>query len=437
MADNLWKALLVEFLGTFTLVFLGASAAAITFAEGGSIIASAFAFGLALLAIIYIWGPYSGAHVNPAVSFGFAVAGQMNWGLMLGYWIAQILGAIAAAALVAYFFGTANGGSVGILADTESWKAVLISAFLTFFLVLAYLFVYRDPMKAMVSGLVIGFLLVACILAGSYLIGAGAVNPAQALGTGLFANNMGSYWIFIVGPLLGALVAALVYKLFTVDFSCCDAKDECGKRLKDECGNCLKVCKRPCVDNCGRPILDDCCKPVYEEYMTVEHKYGFVQETIPHAVGTWMTEHGINPQYLKQELAHKKHMHKEHKMVENKVVDEVIVEKSVIETPAGLVEKTVTTEVMPTMRPRSRRLSLAGDNMSRRSMLPEDMVSRRTMNEELTPRAASQIRQSVRTQMLDDELVGESIGANLTNADFASAAARASTRGSFAAPMLQ
>src|SRR4030042_3109293 len=103
MSDYLWKSLLSEFIGTFTLVFIGASAVALTVAQGGSILNSAFAFGLALMTIIYVWGSYSGAHVNPAVSFGFAVAGQMNWGLMLGYWIAQLLGGIAAAALVAYF----------------------------------------------------------------------------------------------------------------------------------------------------------------------------------------------------------------------------------------------------------------------------------------------------------------------------------------------
>jgi MIP family channel proteins len=416
MAENLWKALLVEFLGTFTLVFLGASAAAITFADGGSILASAFAFGLALLAIIYIWGPYSGAHVNPAVSFGFAVAGQMNWGLMLGYWIAQILGAIAAAALVAYFFGTASGAgnASGTLTAAEAGKAVLVEAFLTFFLVLAYLFVYRDPFKALVSGLVIGFTLVACILAGSFLTGA-SMNPARSLGTGLFSNTMGSYWIYIVGPLLGALVAALVYKLFTVEFGCCDAKDECGKRLKDECGNCLKICKRAIVDNCGRPVLDDCGKQVYEEYMTTERKYGFMQETILGEIGHKMSEHGMSPKYLKQEMMMPK--------------DEVIIEKTVTETPEGVVEKTVTTEVLPapslSLRPRSRRLSLSG-------VTPTDMAN--NSRAELTPRSAAQIRQTVRSQMLEDELVGDAVSARAE--EFASAAARAS-RGTFAAPMLQ
>lgn len=237
MADYLWKALLAEFVGTFTLVFIGASAVALTIAQGGSLLTSAFAFGLALMTIIYVWGSYSGAHVNPAVSFGFAVAGQMNWGLMLGYWVAQLLGGIAAAALVAYFFGTATGAgaSIGSLTNTDAWKAILMEAFLTFFLVLAYLFIYRNPMLALISGIAIGLVLTFCFLAGGALTGA-STNPARSLGPAIFSNNMGTYWIYIVGPLLGALVAALVYKLFTVDFSCCDKVDECGNKILDECG---------------------------------------------------------------------------------------------------------------------------------------------------------------------------------------------------------
>lgn len=309
MADNLWKALLVEFLGTFTLVFVGASAVALTITQGGSLLTSAFAFGLALMSIIYIWGPYSGAHVNPAVSFGFAVAGQMNWGLMLGYWIAQLLGGIAAAALVAYFFGTSTGAgaSVGVATNTDAWKAILMEAFITFFLVIAYLFIYRNPMLAIVSGIIIGLVLTFCVITGGHISG-GSTNPARSLGPAIFSNNLGTYWIYIVGPLLGALVAALVYKLFTMDYGCCYKVDECGNRIKDECGNCVKVCKRPLVDNCGRPITD-CGKQQYEEYVKVDRKYGFTQETPIKAIGEWMSEHGFDPRYIKQEMDHHKFHH--------------------------------------------------------------------------------------------------------------------------------
>lgn len=292
---DLWKALLVEFLGTFTLVFIGASAASVALAQGGSLLTVALAFGLALLTIIYLWGSYSGAHVNPAVSFGFAIAGQMNWGLMLGYWIAQILGAIAAAALVAYLFGTANGaggGSVGTLTNTDAWRAIFVTAIITFFLVIAYLFVYRNPMQALVAGLVIGAALTITILAAGFLTG-GSSNPALSLGTAIFTNNLGSIWIFIVGPLLGALVAALIYKLFVTDFSCCYKLDDCGKRIVDDCGNCIKVCKRPYLDKCGKPIVDECGKQKYEEYEMVEKHHGYKQEHYWHEMANWMKQHKV------------------------------------------------------------------------------------------------------------------------------------------------
>jgi MIP family channel proteins len=305
MSDYLWKALLTEFLGTFTLVFVGAGAVALTAQQGGSLVGSAFAFGLALMAIIYAWGNYSGAHVNPAVSFGFAVAGRMNWGLMLGYWIAQLLGGILAAALIAYFFGTESGvgASVGSLTNTDAWKAILLEAILTFFLVITVLLVTRNPMLAVASGLAIGLVLTFDMFIGFPLTGA-SMNPARSLGPAIFSNNIGTYWIYVVGPLLGALVAALVYKLFTMDFSCCDKRDDCGKLVKDQCGRVLKECKRPVVDNCGKPVKD--CNGVVQMETFTKHERLMThhQETPLLAIGEWMSGHGLDPRFLQQEIGH-------------------------------------------------------------------------------------------------------------------------------------
>jgi len=302
--DYLWKALISEFLGTFTLVFVGAGAVALTAQQGGSLIGSAFAFGLALMVLIYTWGSYSGSHLNPAVSFGFAVAGRMNWGLMIGYWIAQLLGGIAAAALIAYIFGTASGAgaSIGSLTNTDAWKAVLLEAILTFFLVITFLLVTRNPMLAIASGLAIGLVLTFNMLVGAPLTGA-SMNPARSLGPALFSNNIGTYWIYVVGPLIGAFVAALIYKLFTNDWSCCTKRDECGKPIVDECGNPLKECKRPVVDNCGKPVKD-CNGNVYETYLKHERKLTHMQETPLLAISEWMYSHGFDPRYLKQEFDH-------------------------------------------------------------------------------------------------------------------------------------
>ena len=302
MSDYLWKSLLSEFIGTFTLVFVGAGAVALTASQGGSLVVSALAFGLVFMAIIYAWGTYSGAHVNPAISFGHAVAGRMNWGLMFGYWIAQLLGGIAAAALIAYFFGTASGvgASIGSLTNTDAWRAVLFEAILTFFLVITVLLVTRNPMLAVASGLAIGLVLTFNMLVGAPLTGA-SMNPARSLGPAIFSNNMGTYWIYVVGPLLGALIAALVYKLFTSDWACCTKVDDCGNPVLDECGKPLKECRRTVVDNCGNPVTD-CDGKVYEIYTKHERKLGHMQETPLLYIGEWMSAHGFDPRYMRQEI---------------------------------------------------------------------------------------------------------------------------------------
>lgn len=295
-SDNIFKSLFVEFLGTFTLVFVGTSAIATAVSgaseSGVGILLAALAFGLALMTLIYVWGSYSGAHFNPAVSFGFAVAGQMNWGLMFLYWIAQLLGGIAAAALVVYFFGNA-GASVGTLTNTDVWKAVLLEALLTFLLVIAYLFIYRNPMLAIISGIVIGSVLALATLAGGYLTG-GSTNPARSLGSAIFSNNMGTIWIYIIGPLLGALVAALVYKLFTANFGCCYKFDECGKRIQDDCGNCIMTCEKPCLDKCGRELKDECGKVITQKVEFVEEKHGYKQEDYRKQATEWMRKLGVD-----------------------------------------------------------------------------------------------------------------------------------------------
>lgn len=303
MAEYMWKALFAEFVGTFTLVFVGASAVALTAAQGGSVLTSALAFGLALMAVIYVWGSFSGAHVNPAVSFGFAVSGQMNWLLMLGYWIAQLLGGIVAAALVVYFFGTATGvgASIGSLTNTDTWKAVLMEVFLTFFLVITYLLVFRNPLHAIVSGLIVGLVLAFCTLIGSSSTGA-STNPARSLGPALLSNNMGTYWIYIIGPLVGALLAALIYKLFTYEYNCTSQLGICNDGVTNSCGNPLKECSKTMVDSCGKPVLDSDGNKKTLTYTKVAVRPGHMQENNLTAIGKMLQSVGIEPSYVAQEV---------------------------------------------------------------------------------------------------------------------------------------
>jgi MIP family channel proteins len=262
----LWKALVAEFVGTFALVFIGAGAAALTIQQGGSLLGTAFAFGLVLTVMIYVLGSYSGANFNPAVSFGLALSGRMNWGIMIAYWIVQLIAGIAAAALLLYFFGSASGvgASVGSLTYSQQWKAVLAEAIATFFLVIAVLIVTHNPMLALIAGIAIGLVLTFDILAIGALTG-GSMNPARSLGPAIFSNNISSYWIYVVGPLLGGLVAALIYKLYVHNFNCCEKVDSCGNKILDKCGKSIKECRRPLIDNCGNPIRD-CKGTIYETY---------------------------------------------------------------------------------------------------------------------------------------------------------------------------
>lgn len=239
---ELYKALTAEFLGTFILTFVGAGAVAINVEAGGSIVGNALAFGLTYLVLIYTIGNYSGSNFNPSISFGLAVAGRLGWCRMLLYWIAQFLGAIAAAGLIAWIFGVefGAGSPVGDLTYSEPWKIIVIEMMLTFFLVFTFLFVTRNPMLALISGFILGLALTANVLFGGYLAKTGS-NPAYALATGIFSGNLASFWVYLLGPLLGSLLAVLVYKVMTIPWTCAE------------------VLEKGCGVNCGE-------LPFYEEW---------------------------------------------------------------------------------------------------------------------------------------------------------------------------
>ena len=292
---DLWKSLITEFLGTFLLVFIGAGATALSLANGGSVIGSAFAFGLTYLILIYTIGSYSGANYNPAISFGLAVSGRLGWCRMLLYWIVQILGAIAAAALLAWIYGFESGvgAPVGELTYSEPWKVLVLEIILTFFLVFTFLFMSRNPMVSLISGFVIGLALTADILVGGRM-SIVALNPAYALATDMFSGNFSSFWMYVLGPLIGALLAALIYKAFTIPWSCAEIADKgcyndaCGqlpfqeewkecdpmfimkgkeifdanKRQLEARGDmCTSPCDLPVKPKCVKTCIDPCEKP--------------------------------------------------------------------------------------------------------------------------------------------------------------------------------
>jgi MIP family channel proteins len=201
---NIWLA---EFIGTFALVFVGISAL-VAGAEG---LAVALAFGLTVSVMIAAVGGLSLAHFNPAVTVGFFVLGRINFLQLLLYWSAECLGAIAAIFLLEFFYGpeplvAVNYGTTQLAADMSPLIGVGIEAVLTFFLffVIATCVMQQQPQ----AGLYIGFTVTLCALAGGTLTGA-SMNPARSFAPALAANIWACHWVYWLGPVFGAVVAAL------------------------------------------------------------------------------------------------------------------------------------------------------------------------------------------------------------------------------------
>jgi len=220
---------LAEFVGTFVLVFAGCGSAVLAGDKIGFLGVS-LAFGLSLLAMVYTIGHISGCHINPAVTLGLLISRKMERRYVVGYWVAQILGAIiAAACLLAIAKGTPNGydpAALGFAANGYGMHspgqygvtaAVLTEVILTFFLVLTV--IGATDLKAPVgfAGIPIGFVLVLIHLVGIPVTNT-SVNPARSIGPALFVGGwaLQQLWLFVVAPLAGAVLAAFVYRSFAV-----------------------------------------------------------------------------------------------------------------------------------------------------------------------------------------------------------------------------
>jgi MIP family channel proteins len=211
---NTPKAALAELIGTFTLTFIGAGSGAAAVAAGTpGLLVAAFAHGVALMIIIYTWGTISGAHANPAVTLGALVGGKIDFGKALVYWIAQFAGAIVASYLLLYFIdkaGLVHGQTIGSFTDAgENLKVVALEAILTFFLVSTFYSCCIYNRFGNAVGLAIGFVLTADILFGGPYTGA-SMNPARSFGPFLAVDNLKPFWMYLVGPAIGGIVAGIV-----------------------------------------------------------------------------------------------------------------------------------------------------------------------------------------------------------------------------------
>jgi len=206
---------IAEAVGTGLLVLFGCGVAMIT---GVDLVATALAFGLVLLALVYIIGPISGCHVNPAVSLAMAINGRMGWLEFVKYVVSQLVGAIVGAALLVGLFAAAGMsttalGQNGFSGDVTVWAALIAEVILTFTFVLAVVASTGKNGAGEKAGIVIGLTLVLVHLFGIMLTGT-SVNPARSFGPAIFAGGeaMSQLWVFIVAPLVGAALAAVFAK---------------------------------------------------------------------------------------------------------------------------------------------------------------------------------------------------------------------------------
>ena len=219
MAKNI-KKYVAELIGTMILVFVGCgSAVALGCDPDGGHLAVALAFGLAIVATAYVIGNISGCHINPAVSLAMLINKKLSATDFIGYVIAQIAGAFAGAGLLKMLvsFGvtdlTGGLGSNGV-ANVGVAGAIAVEIILTFIFIFTILGVTSDESKGSVAGIVIGLTLAFVHIIGIPLTGT-SVNPARSIGPAVLAGGdaLANVWVFIVAPLVGAALAAAIFKL--------------------------------------------------------------------------------------------------------------------------------------------------------------------------------------------------------------------------------
>jgi len=229
--ENAPQKLLVEALGTFALCFMGIGAIILT--QGQDIVAIALAHGLAIGLMVAAAGHISGGHFNPAVTLGMLVTGRISLQPAVAYVVAQLIGAVAGAGALtlAYLDVDRNNVDLGLPAIGNSitadpveklsaGNAVAMEAILTFFLVFVIFGVAVDRRSGgrAIAGLAIGLTISMDILAGGAVSGA-AMNPARWFGPAVIQQDFSDFWIWIVGPAIGAVVAALIYSQFLLGSS--------------------------------------------------------------------------------------------------------------------------------------------------------------------------------------------------------------------------
>ena len=206
------KRYLAELIGTYALVFCGTGAIVINDVSGGTVthLGVAITFGLVVMVMIYAFQRISGAHINPAVTIAFAITDRFNRKDLIPYIIAQLIGAFLASGTLRYLFQA--HASLGATFPAGTWhQTFVLEIILTYFLMLVILFVSQNKETRPFTGLAVGATVLLEALFAGPITGA-SMNPARSIAPAIVSGNVAELWIYILAPILGALLASLTWR---------------------------------------------------------------------------------------------------------------------------------------------------------------------------------------------------------------------------------
>lgn len=208
---------LAEFIGTFILVLIGTGAVIVNQETGGSLglVGISFAWGFIVSVLIYVFGPTSGTHINPAVTISLALGNLMPKKEVFGYILAQVLGAILASVTLKFLFPL-NTSLGGTLPSGSIAQSFIMEVLMTFLLLLTVMGVTAKKEFENLAGILIGLVIIAIILFAGPISGA-SINPARSIGPAIVSGNLTHIWIYLTAPTLGAILAVFFWKYFHVE----------------------------------------------------------------------------------------------------------------------------------------------------------------------------------------------------------------------------
>lgn len=200
-----------EFFGTLALVLIGTGVVAHHIV---GLFGAALTFGVLVAGMIHLLGDISGTHLNPAVTFALSINGSLKWKDAFVYWLAQFFGGIAGSAVLFVMLGSAKSGlGLTVLADgVDPLQGLLVEVVVTFFLMLVVLLVSGKGYASMPAAFIMASTIVLLVLLAAPLTGA-SLNPARSLGPAIFTGTLDQFWIYLIGPYVGAALAVPIYRL--------------------------------------------------------------------------------------------------------------------------------------------------------------------------------------------------------------------------------